>query len=126
MIDSIQKIKPKILVIGDLMIDKYLWGDCNRISPEAPVQIINIKKETKVLGGAGNVAHNLRTLDANVEVLSVIGGCEISKELKNLFADIDLKTDYLIEQEDRVTSKKTRIISSHQQVIDTILRVKMI
>jgi len=117
MIDSIQKVKPKILVIGDLMIDKYLWGDCNRISPEAPVQIINVKKETKVLGGAGNVAHNLRTLDANVEVLSVIGGCEISKELKNLFADIDLKTDYLIEQKDRVTSKKTRIISSHQQVI---------
>jgi len=117
MIDSIQKIKPKILVIGDLMIDKYLWGDCNRISPEAPVQIINVKKETKVLGGAGNVAHNLKTLDANVEVLSVIGGCEISKELKSLFADINLKTDYLIEQKDRVTSKKTRIISSHQQVI---------
>jgi len=117
MIDSIQKIKPKILVIGDLMIDKYLWGDCNRISPEAPVQIINVKKETKVLGGAGNVAHNLKTLDANVEVLSVIGGCEISKELKSLFADIKLKTDYLIEQKDRVTSKKTRIISSHQQVI---------
>ena len=117
MIDSIQKIKPKILVIGDLMIDKYLWGDCNRISPEAPVQIINVKKETKVLGGAGNVAHNLKTLDANVEVLSVIGGCEISKELKNLFAGINLKTDYLIEQKDRVTSKKTRIISSHQQVI---------
>jgi len=117
MIDSIQKVKPKILVIGDLMIDKYLWGDCNRISPEAPVQIINVKKETKVLGGAGNVAHNLKTLDANVEVLSVIGGCEISKELKSLFADIKLKTDYLIEQKDRVTSKKTRIISSHQQVI---------
>jgi len=117
MIDSIQKVKPKILVIGDLMIDKYLWGDCNRISPEAPVQIINVKKETKVLGGAGNVAHNLKTLDANVEVLSVIGGCEISKELKSLFADINLKTDYLIEQKDRVTSKKTRIISSHQQVI---------
>jgi len=117
MIDSIQKIKPKILVIGDLMIDKYLWGDCNRISPEAPVQIINVKKETKVLGGAGNVVHNLKTLDANVEVLSVIGGCEISKELKGLFADINLKTDYLIEQKDRVTSKKTRIISSHQQVI---------
>jgi len=117
MIDSIQKIKPKILVIGDLMIDKYLWGDCNRISPEAPVQIIDVNKETKVLGGAGNVAHNLRTLDANVEVLSVIGGCGISKELKNLFHDINLKTDYLIEQKDRVTSKKTRIISSHQQVI---------
>jgi len=117
MLHSIQKAQPNILVIGDLMIDKYLWGDCTRVSPEAPVQIINVKRETKVLGGAGNVAHNLVTLGSNVEVLSVIGGCEISKELKNLFRKINLGTDYLIEQKDRVTSKKTRIISSQQQVI---------
>jgi len=117
MLDLIQKIQPKILVIGDLMIDKYLWGDCTRVSPEAPVQIINVKRETKVLGGAGNVAHNLVTLGSNVEVLSVIGGCEISNELRNLFRKINLGTDYLIEQKDRVTSKKTRIISAHQQVI---------
>jgi len=117
MLNSIQKIHPKILVIGDLMIDKYLWGECTRVSPEAPVQIINIKRETKVLGGAGNVAHNLVTLGSNVEVLSIIGGCEISNELKNLFKKINLGTDYLIEQKDRITSKKTRIISSQQQVI---------
>ena len=117
MLNSIQKARPNILVIGDLMIDKYLWGDCTRVSPEAPVQIINVNRETKVLGGAGNVAHNLVTLGSNVEVLSVIGGCEISKELKNLFKEINLGTDYLIEQKDRVTSKKTRIISSQQQVI---------
>jgi len=117
MLNSIQKIHPKILVIGDLMIDKYLWGECTRISPEAPVQIINVKNETKVLGGAGNVAHNLVTLGSYVEVLSIIGGCEISNELRNLFRKINLGTDYLIEQKDRVTSKKTRIISSQQQVI---------
>jgi len=117
MLDSLQKIQPKILVIGDLMIDKYLWGECKRISPEAPVQIINVKRETKVLGGAGNVAHNLVALGSNVQVLSIIGGCEISNELKNLFRKINLRTDYLIEQKDRVTSKKTRIISSQQQVI---------
>jgi len=99
------------------MIDKYLWGDCNRISPEAPVQIINVSKETEVLGGAGNVAHNLVTLGSNVEVLSIIGGCKISNELKKLFKQINLGTDYLIEQRDRITSKKTRIISSQQQVI---------
>jgi len=117
MFNSIQKIHPKILVIGDLMIDKYLWGDCTRVSPEAPVQIINVKRETKVLGGAGNVAHNLVTLGANVEVLSIIGGCDISNELRRLFKDINLSADYLIEQKDRVTSKKTRIVSAQQQVI---------
>ena len=117
MIHSIQNIQPKILVIGDLMIDKYLWGECTRVSPEAPVQVINVKKETKVLGGAGNVAHNLLTLGSNVEVLSVIGGCEISNELRKIFKEINLKTNHLIEQKDRITSKKTRIISSQQQVI---------
>jgi len=99
------------------MIDKYLWGECNRVSPEAPVQIINVKKETTVLGGAGNVAHNLVTLGSNVEVLSIIGGCEISNELRSLFKEINLGADYLIVQKDRVSSKKTRIISSQQQVI---------
>jgi len=117
MLKSLQKIQPKILVIGDLMIDKYLWGECTRVSPEAPVQIINVKRETKVLGGAGNVAHNLVTLGANVEVLSIIGGCEISNELKKLFKEINLKTNHLIEQKNRITSKKTRIVSSQQQVI---------
>jgi len=117
MLNSIQKFQPRILVVGDLMIDKYLWGECKRVSPEAPVQIINVKKETKVLGGAGNVAHNLVTLGANVEVLSIIGGCEISNELRELFKEINLSTDYLIEQENRVTSKKTRIVSAQQQVI---------
>jgi len=117
MLDVIQKIQPKILVIGDLMVDKYLWGECTRVSPEAPVQVINVKKETKVLGGAGNVAHNLVTLGANVEVLSIIGGCEISNELRKLFKEINLSHNFLIEQKDRVTSKKTRIISAHQQVI---------
>ena len=117
MLSEIQETHPNILVIGDLMIDNYLWGECNRVSPEAPVQIIKVEKETKVLGGGGNVAHNLKTLGANVEVLSVIGGCTISNELKKLFKEINLNTGYLIEQKDRVTSKKTRIISAHQQVI---------
>ena len=117
MLSSIQKCQPKILVIGDLMIDKYLWGECNRVSPEAPVQVINVKKETKVLGGAGNVANNLVSLGSKVDVLSVIGGCEISDELIDLFKKINIRTKYLIVQNNRVTSKKTRIISSHQQVI---------
>jgi D-beta-D-heptose 7-phosphate kinase/D-beta-D-heptose 1-phosphate adenosyltransferase len=70
-----------------------------------------------VLGGAGNVINNLRALDAQVDVISVIGGCEISDELKTLLTDINVNTQYLITQEDRITSKKSRIIASQQQVV---------
>jgi len=108
---------PKILVAGDLMIDHYLWGKCERISPEAPVQVVNVGNETKLLGGAGNVVHNLIALGAEVDVISVIGGCEISNELKALLKDINVRPDYLIEQKDRITSKKSRIIASQQQVV---------
>jgi len=110
-------IQPKILVIGDLIVDQYLWGNSERISPEAPVQVVNIKKKNAVLGGAGNVINNLKSLDADVDIISVIGNCDISKKLRILLSDINVKTDYLVEQSDRISSKKSRIISSQQQVI---------
>jgi D-beta-D-heptose 7-phosphate kinase/D-beta-D-heptose 1-phosphate adenosyltransferase len=116
MID-LQGKSPKLLVIGDLMIDHYLWGSCERISPEAPVQVVNVKSESVVLGGAGNVINNLNALGAQVDVISVIGGCEISDELKTLLTDIKVDTQYLITQNDRITSKKSRIIASQQQVV---------
>ena len=116
MID-LQAKTPKLLVIGDLMIDHYLWGTCERISPEAPVQVVNVNNESSVLGGAGNVINNLRALGAQVDVISVIGGCEISDELKSLLNDIQVDTQYLITQKDRITSKKSRIIASQQQVV---------
>jgi D-beta-D-heptose 7-phosphate kinase/D-beta-D-heptose 1-phosphate adenosyltransferase len=116
MID-LQGKQPKILVIGDLMIDHYLWGSCERISPEAPVQIVNVKRESSVLGGAGNVINNLHALGAQVDVISVLGGCEISDELKTLLTNIKVGSQYLITQKDRITSKKSRIIASQQQVI---------
>jgi D-beta-D-heptose 7-phosphate kinase/D-beta-D-heptose 1-phosphate adenosyltransferase len=114
---SLQGKSPRLLVIGDLMIDHYLWGSCERISPEAPVQVVNVKSESTVLGGAGNVINNLNALGAQVDVISVVGGCEISDELKVLLTDIGVNTQYLITQKDRITSKKSRIIASHQQVV---------
>ena len=108
---------PKLLVIGDLMIDHYLWGSCERISPEAPVQVVNVKSESAVLGGAGNVINNLSALGAQVDVISVIGGCEISDELKDLLKNINVDAQYLITQKDRITSKKSRIIAAQQQVV---------
>jgi len=100
-----------------LMIDHYLWGSCERISPEAPVQVVNVKSESAVLGGAGNVINNLKALGAKVDVISVVGGCEISDELKILLKNINVSTQHLITQKDRITSKKSRIIAAQQQVV---------
>ncbi len=108
--------RPNILVIGDLMIDHYLWGSCERISPEAPVQVVDIKKETTVLGGAGNVINNLKALGSNVSVLSVIGNDEVANELITLLNKIDTQ-HHLVQQNDRKTSKKSRIMAAKAQVV---------
>jgi D-beta-D-heptose 7-phosphate kinase/D-beta-D-heptose 1-phosphate adenosyltransferase len=108
---------PKILVVGDLMIDHYLWGSCERISPEAPVQVVDIAKETTVLGGAGNVINNLVALGASVSVSSVIGGDNNGIELLNMLKDIDVDTQNIIIQNGRKTSKKSRVIAVSQQVL---------
>jgi len=112
---KVEKI-PNILVIGDLMIDEYLWGNCERISPEAPVQIVDIKKETTLLGGAGNVISNLVSLGAHVEVLSVIGDDEVGLLVKSMLTKQGVKAS-LIEQKGRKTSRKTRLMASHSQVV---------
>jgi D-beta-D-heptose 7-phosphate kinase/D-beta-D-heptose 1-phosphate adenosyltransferase len=108
--------KPNILVIGDLMVDHYLWGTCERISPEAPVQIIDIQNETTVLGGAGNVISNLLSLGADVGVLSVVGDDSVAEEVKYLIDATDAKS-FLVLQKGRKTSKKSRIMASKSQVV---------
>jgi D-beta-D-heptose 7-phosphate kinase / D-beta-D-heptose 1-phosphate adenosyltransferase len=113
---DLQNKTPNILVIGDLIIDHYLWGSSERISPEAPVPVVNVDTESTLLGGAGNVINNLHSLGSMVDVISVIGECEASKELKDLLCDIKIDTKYLITQKNRVTSKKSRVIAARQQV----------
>lgn len=114
---ALKNAKPNILVIGDLMIDHYLWGDAERISPEAPVQVVDIAKETSVLGGAGNVVNNLISLGATVNVASVVGDDEIAKELTIMLKSIGVKTEGLVTQSGRKTSKKSRVIAAHQQIL---------
>jgi len=114
---NFNNITPNILVIGDLILDEYLWGDCDRISPEAPVQIIKINNENQLLGGAGNVIHNLKTLGANVDVLSVLGDCDSSKKIRQLFSDINIDLQYIVKQKNRIIAKKSRVIASQQQVV---------
>ena len=107
----------KILVIGDLMLDHYLIGNCNRISPEAPVQIAEIISEYKVLGGAGNVVSNLRSLESRVGVISVIGKDSNGEELKAMLKKMDVSTEMIFEDLKRKTTKKSRILSGSQQIM---------
>ena len=113
----LKSTKPNILVLGDLMIDHYLWGSCERISPEAPVQVVDIAKETTVLGGAGNVINNLKSLGADVSVASVIGDDDNGKELLNMLSSIEVKSQNIMTQKGRKTSKKSRVIAVSQQVL---------
>jgi len=117
MMIALKKQSQKIMVIGDLMIDHYLWGACERISPEAPVQIVSIEKETSVLGGAGNVIRNLIDLGASVAVLSVLGDDDNALVLKKLLENIGVNTKDIVSEKKRPTSKKSRILASNQQVL---------
>jgi len=107
--------RPKILVIGDLMIDSYLIGNCDRIALDAPVAIADIKEEKDILGGAGNVIRNLASLGAKVSVMSVVGNDDNAKLLKQKLDEIETKS-HLLEQKGRKTSKKTRIMSDNRQI----------
>ena len=107
----------RLLVIGDLMIDEYLWGDVERISPEAPVQIVSVSHEEETLGGCGNVVNNLVALGARVSVAGVVGtganGNLVLGKLKNLKVD----TRCVIQDAGRPTTRKTRVIAGHQHVL---------
>lgn len=107
-----------IIVIGDVMIDSYLWGDVKRISPEAPVPIISRSKREHRLGGAANVARNLKYLGATPFICSVIGDDSIAYEFRKLLTDKNNITDkYLLNDPSRPTTIKTRIISNGQQLL---------
>jgi D-beta-D-heptose 7-phosphate kinase/D-beta-D-heptose 1-phosphate adenosyltransferase len=107
----------RILVIGDLMIDEYLWGEVERISPEAPVQVVSVVQDCCTLGGAGNVVNNLVALGAKMSVASVIGAGNNASLLIKLFRDMGVDTTGLIQDPNRPTTKKTRILAGHQQVL---------
>ncbi len=107
----------KALVIGDLMLDEYLWGKAERISPEAPVQVVEITREDLRLGGAGNVVNNLTALGCGVLVASVLGEDEDSRRLQRMLNRQGVDTAGLLCDQQRTTSRKTRILASNQQML---------
>ena len=118
MIPDINKFTAcRILVVGDLMIDEYLWGNVERISPEAPVQIVTVAGENYTLGGAGNVVNNLVALGARVSVAGVIGAGRDGELLAGRFTDLGVDLRALIQEPTRPTTRKTRIIADNQHVL---------
>lgn len=107
----------KVLVIGDLMLDVFIWGEVRRISPEAPVPVVEVHRETRCLGGTANVVHNLAALGAEARPAGVVGGDAAGKELLHLFEDKAIPVSGIIEDPGRPTSVKTRIIARNQQVV---------
>jgi len=107
----------KVLVVGDVMLDTYLWGSIDRISPEAPVPVVNINREVSRLGGAANVILNIKSLGAKPFICSVIGNDSEGQQLTKLLVDEAISPDYLIKDKSRPTTKKTRIISRNQQIL---------
>ena len=109
--------KTGVLVIGDLMVDQYIWGKVKRISPEAPVPVVEVTKENLLLGGAANVAHNLQSLGGKVFIAGTIGSDDTGKILTNKLTEKGFNTEGIIIDSERPTTVKTRVIANSQQVV---------
>ena len=109
--------KIKVAVIGDVMLDTYWWGKVDRISPEAPVPVVAVTKREQRIGGAGNVALNLVSLGAHVNVLTVLGKDDDGEQLTTLFNQNNIGAKYIVTSTDRITTNKIRIISRNQHMM---------
>jgi D-beta-D-heptose 7-phosphate kinase/D-beta-D-heptose 1-phosphate adenosyltransferase len=111
--------KAKVLCIGDVILDKFVYGDVARISPEAPIPVFNIRNDKLMLGGAGNVVCNLSGLGAKTQFIAVVGNDKAGKDTKNLMATIPNVRSTLIVEKQRRTSIKTRFVAGGQQMMRT-------
>jgi len=109
--------KARILVVGDMMLDHYIWGNVSRISPEAPVPVVHVTKETVLLGAAANVVNNVHALGGSVRVCGVIGHDDAGRQLSHMLRAKGIHTDGLIVESSRPTTIKTRVIAHSQQVV---------
>jgi len=106
-----------VLVVGDLILDRYAWGEVTRISPEAPVPVVRWQRQTEQLGGAANVAANLTGLGAQVMVAGFVGADAEGLQLLYLLSALPSATEYVLRLPDRPTTTKTRVIGGHQQIV---------
>ncbi len=108
-----------VLVIGDLMLDKFVYGHVERISPESPVPVLAINKENQMLGGSGNAFANLQGLKTNPEIISVVGDDQEAQIMRNKLEASNANSAYLVTDINRPTSVKTRFLAGHQQLLRT-------
>lgn len=109
--------KTSVLVIGDIMLDRFVYGRVDRISPESPVPVLTITRQTRMLGGAGNTLSNLAHLGCDAKILSLIGEDDDGMEIQNLIAELGLETDGIIVSAEKPTIVKTRYLAGHQQLL---------
>ncbi|MFC1821509.1 D-glycero-beta-D-manno-heptose-7-phosphate kinase [Thermodesulfobacteriota bacterium] len=107
----------QILVIGDIIMDEYLWGDVSRISPEAPVPVVDVRHQTTMLGGAANVINNIVSLGGKSVLCGVIGHDGTGGGIIEKMEELGLKAECIVKEADRATSIKTRVIAHNQQVV---------
>ena len=107
----------KVVVVGDILMDEYVWGDVSRISPEAPVPVVEVKQETKMLGGAANVVNNIASLGGTPILCGVIGDDQTGREIVDTMMQQGLRADGIIKEPGRPTSIKTRVVAHNQQVV---------
>ena len=107
---------PRVLVVGDVMLDRFVWGDVARISPEAPVPVVRVGRETESLGGAANVAVNLRSLGAWTAIVGIVGSDPAGDRVRAILEELDVE-DRLLHNPRRTTTVKTRIVARAQQVV---------
>ncbi|GMQ80175.1 MAG: hypothetical protein BMS9Abin04_123 [Planctomycetia bacterium] len=108
---------PRILVVGDVMVDHYVWGTSDRISPEAPVPVVDVAREITTLGGAGNVVNNLLALGARVAVASVVGDDPIGREIVQLLQRRAVPTAAVVREPNRESTRKLRVMVNRQLVV---------
>jgi rfaE bifunctional protein kinase chain/domain len=107
----------RLLVVGDIMLDEYVWGDVRRISPEAPVPVVAVIRDTRTLGGAANVALNVASLGAGVDVAGLVGADPAGREITRMLRNRGIGVAGLVVDPDRPTTVKTRVIAHQQQVV---------
>ncbi|MCF8130272.1 MAG: D-glycero-beta-D-manno-heptose-7-phosphate kinase [Deltaproteobacteria bacterium] len=107
----------RIAVLGDIIMDEFIWGDVSRISPEAPVPVLDVERETRLLGGAANVVRNMGALGAEAILCGVVGDDAMGREILSVLTDMGLRSDGIIIEMDRPTSIKTRVVAQNQQIV---------
>lgn len=107
----------RLLVLGDLVLDEYIWGDVDRISPEAPVPVVHVRDETTMLGGAANAARNVVALGGSVDCCSVIGNDAAGRRVVELLKDLGVDPAGIVRDPERPTTRKSRVIAQNQQVV---------